>query len=316
MQLNTHHNIPFASVDVQCPQIAEEHLFEALKPAVPGLQDVSLKRDGGAQFAGSNVALRHCLISSGVHPAIEARSIDCNSPPEVTFHMARFGWARFRLGAMREVRAEPSRCVLIGTQEWHADTSQYGGLVIRLPRHMLRDALSLALDQQVDVRDVEQFPCGTDAGLWQGLSALQMLYQRALARSGVYDQQIVNLVALHIAQFRHANIDALKRRMHELVDRVCREVRNNIKSEITVADLANSAGISQRYLQIAFQAVHGTNPKQWILNEKLRSARQDILTNPAIKITQIAEDYSFSSPAHFSNAFRKAFGVAPTSVRS
>lgn len=77
------------------------------------------------------------------------------------------------------------------------------------------------------------------------------------------------------------------------------------------AVVANHAGISEVYLRRLFREARHTTPKQYILELRIRKARQ-LLAEGHLSVSEIAERCGFSSVYHFSRAFRRAAGSSPT----
>jgi AraC family transcriptional regulator len=97
-----------------------------------------------------------------------------------------------------------------------------------------------------------------------------------------------------------------------------RRVQDYIEAEISTSirleDLASLVGLSQFYFCKAFKAETGFTPHQYLLNARIRRAKE-MLANPANRITDIALSVGFSSHAHLSSSFRRAVGVSPAFYR-
>ena len=85
--------------------------------------------------------------------------------------------------------------------------------------------------------------------------------------------------------------------------------------ELSVEDIAGGMGVSSRYLRGLF---HGSEKiSHHILRRRLEECASQ-LHNPVCKhnsISAIALQHGFTSPAHFSRAFRKQFGYTPRDFR-
>ncbi|MFG2821137.1 helix-turn-helix transcriptional regulator [Kitasatospora sp. NPDC048365] len=88
-------------------------------------------------------------------------------------------------------------------------------------------------------------------------------------------------------------------------------------TRLSPPDLAAEHHISVRQLHKLF-AASGTTPGRWVLRRRLEeSARELARTGPSErKIAATATRWGFASAAHFSRAFRDAFGVAPHEWRA
>lgn len=87
-------------------------------------------------------------------------------------------------------------------------------------------------------------------------------------------------------------------------------------ANLTVSAVAAAHHISLRYLHKLFQQ-HGHTVAGWIRERRLEQCRHD-LTNPhlaARPINAIAARWGFTSPAHFSQAFRNVYGLSPRQYR-
>lgn len=85
---------------------------------------------------------------------------------------------------------------------------------------------------------------------------------------------------------------------------------------LSVDRVAAVAGVSARQLTRLFES-EGTTPARYIAERRLQRAREQ-LCDPAyaaLTIADVAHRWGFASHAHFTRAFRRAFGEAPRDVR-
>jgi AraC-like DNA-binding protein len=91
--------------------------------------------------------------------------------------------------------------------------------------------------------------------------------------------------------------------------------RANLHQPINLSDLEKRSGYSRRNLQLAFQQRFGCGPIQWIRQQRLEQARQDLLRpEPNDTVAAVANRYGFSSLSAFSRDFRNHFGLRPSQV--
>ncbi|WP_443217637.1 helix-turn-helix domain-containing protein [Saccharothrix sp. CCNWYY140] len=57
--------------------------------------------------------------------------------------------------------------------------------------------------------------------------------------------------------------------------------------------------------------------EQWIISERLRGAREDLIrrTDRSRTIATIARRWGFGDPTHFTRRFRAAYGITPSEWR-
>lgn len=79
--------------------------------------------------------------------------------------------------------------------------------------------------------------------------------------------------------------------------------------------LAAQMGISEGYLRKLFMKHLQTSPKQYILDARIRRAKQ-LLAETAKSVGRVAEECGFSSPYHFCRAFKQRTGQTPTQYAS
>lgn len=80
------------------------------------------------------------------------------------------------------------------------------------------------------------------------------------------------------------------------------------------AFLAAQCGISEVYFRQLFKEQFGTTPHQYILELRLRKAKQ-LLSDSSLSVGQIAETCGFTNPYHFSRAFRQTTQLTPSEYR-
>ena len=92
-----------------------------------------------------------------------------------------------------------------------------------------------------------------------------------------------------------------------------------LETHFSDADLSNEllaaqCGISEVYFRQLFKEQFGTTPHQYILELRLRKARQ-LLSGSRLSVGQIAEACGFTNPYHFSRFFRQSTQLTPSEYR-
>lgn len=98
------------------------------------------------------------------------------------------------------------------------------------------------------------------------------------------------------------------------VERALDFIKLNFREKISLAQIAKAVVISKRHLENRFNAVMGHGVWTELLNQRLQHASM-LIRNTNRTLDDIAEDCAFASASHLSHAFRRHFGVPPSSLR-
>ncbi|MFA8299692.1 MAG: helix-turn-helix domain-containing protein [Hyphomicrobiales bacterium] len=101
----------------------------------------------------------------------------------------------------------------------------------------------------------------------------------------------------------------------ELILKSIQFIESNLKNKINTIEISQEACYSLYHFIRLFKSITGYSPKNYILQRRLSSAALE-LQNTSNKISNIAYDYQFGSPAAFSRAFKKHFKINPLEARS
>lgn len=108
-----------------------------------------------------------------------------------------------------------------------------------------------------------------------------------------------------------------------LYRRACDIIHAELRNEsLTVQHLANKLGCSTRYLHYIFSQCDeaGKTPASYIRECRLLRCKAELVVSgsgsDARTIAEIAHNWGFHDPAHFSQLFRRAFGMPPAAFRA
>jgi len=102
-----------------------------------------------------------------------------------------------------------------------------------------------------------------------------------------------------------------------LPNRVLRRVVDKMRvsdAQLSLQSLAEESGYSRVHFIRMFRASTGQSPHNYLLNMRVERARE-LLSNPALSLTEIALDCGFSSHSHMTRVFRQFLGVTPSEHR-
>ncbi len=84
--------------------------------------------------------------------------------------------------------------------------------------------------------------------------------------------------------------------------------------ELTVAAIAEAAGVPVRSLQIAFRQARGMTPMEFVRERRLELARRELVEGaPGTTVGAVVTALGFgSSPGRFAVQYRQRFGESPS----
>lgn len=85
-------------------------------------------------------------------------------------------------------------------------------------------------------------------------------------------------------------------------------------SEITLEDVALASGLSMQHFGRVFAAAMHQSPIAYLRHIRIEHAK-NLLREPKLRISEVAQDSGFSDPLHFSRVFRALAGESPRAFR-
>lgn len=95
---------------------------------------------------------------------------------------------------------------------------------------------------------------------------------------------------------------------------VSRFITDHLEKNITVAELADSIGLSQNYFLRSFKRSTGKTPHQFLLEQRVARAAE-LLKKTALPLSEIALRCGFSNQSHLTVQFRLRNGMTPRAFR-
>ena len=84
---------------------------------------------------------------------------------------------------------------------------------------------------------------------------------------------------------------------------------------VSVDEPAHHTGGSLGTFRRDVRKISGLPPEKWLIRRRLEAARERRREGDAT-VMEVAAEVGFRNTSHFSTAFKRQFGVAPTSVRN
>ncbi|MBY6058828.1 helix-turn-helix domain-containing protein [Leisingera daeponensis] len=138
----------------------------------------------------------------------------------------------------------------------------------------------------------------------------------AVAAAETVGRHLLELLGLMIDEASDASTSSVSTVRAAHIARAEKFIRTNLKNPDLSPDLiAESCGISKRYLHDLFKDVNGTVSQQ-IRDQRLVAARDRLAATPGLAIAEVAYRFGFSDQAQFSRLFKTKFGMTPTDFKS
>lgn len=107
----------------------------------------------------------------------------------------------------------------------------------------------------------------------------------------------------------------LSRAHHDTVtETIVRYLQDNYRQALSLKEIAAQVHLSERHVGRVFKAATGVSIKQYLIQLKLDSAKQ-LLLSQNMSVADIAFEVGYQDARHFSTAFRQYTGVSPSDYR-
>lgn len=92
-------------------------------------------------------------------------------------------------------------------------------------------------------------------------------------------------------------------------------IEGNLSQGVTVDEVAAYVGLCRSQLYRVFMAADGASPQQWIQHARLRRARELLLSQPALTLSEVAASAGYSGAPQMADAFRRFEHTSPREFR-
>jgi len=97
--------------------------------------------------------------------------------------------------------------------------------------------------------------------------------------------------------------------------RVLSYVEEHLAQPLSLAELANVAGMSVRHFCRAFRASLGCSPHQYLLRQRVERAKA-LISARGMPLAEVAQCVGFSDQSQFTRTFRRHAGITPAAHRA
>lgn len=99
-----------------------------------------------------------------------------------------------------------------------------------------------------------------------------------------------------------------------IITKAQEHIRQNFQKDLSLEEVAQSAGISPYYFSKLFKEETGMNFTEYLTGLRMEKAKQ-LLSNQKLSIKQVCVDSGYANPNYFSRIFKKWTGITPTEFR-
>ncbi|MCZ7649138.1 MAG: AraC family transcriptional regulator [Planctomycetota bacterium] len=161
------------------------------------------------------------------------------------------------------------------------------------------DRARLDEDFRALARLLADLPPGYDAWVYARLAALVANVVEGLRRAGNE-----KLGRVEISGAAPEGIAAAREHLHF-----------NHQRTLAVAELARVAHMSEYHFIRRFKGATGFTPMEYLEKFRVGRAQELILTQPELRLGEVARAVGYEDPAYFSRVFRKRVGLSPRAYR-
>lgn len=148
-------------------------------------------------------------------------------------------------------------------------------------------------------------------------AGIESLFASLIPYINTAKQPLEKVMGLKLSEAVYSLLDARKNISNTLFDFVepwkidiLDFLNNNFMYDLSIKEIALYTGRSMATFKRDFKKVSELSPQKWITKKRLEYAQQQLRKGK--KVSDIYLDIGFSSLSHFSIAYKKAYGTAPT----
>ena len=122
-----------------------------------------------------------------------------------------------------------------------------------------------------------------------------------------------NELIVHLSRMYNRSIDSAKLNLYKFAE-LAVFIEQNFNKCITISQLAQSMGFSERHFNRIFTNLYHCSPMEHIIMLRLKYSCK-LLKEDNLSITDIAVKCGFNDSNYFSRQFKKHYGVTPSELR-
>ncbi|GHO77701.1 putative two-component response regulator [Ktedonobacter sp. SOSP1-85] len=146
-------------------------------------------------------------------------------------------------------------------------------------------------------------------------------YARQALRYGVVDYLLKPVNPSDVLRLVHEAVttplpppELTERQERLVIEQIRKWIHDHLHEDMTLLDLSQRFQYSVNYISMLFKKEIGTGFQEYLLDCRMQRAKH-LLLDPALRISEIAQQVGYTNPKAFSISFRKACGIPPTEYR-
>ncbi|MET2830974.1 AraC family transcriptional regulator [Mesorhizobium shangrilense] len=196
--------------------------------------------------------------------------------------------------------------------------SPHSTVVFLLPFLRLKQLMMEGLDTGIRYPVMLAGIYKTDARLRSLLQLIAADMMGPETNGNVYIRSLVDATLVHLAKNYITENESIASGQEHLslaqLEKVRKYVVDHVDMPLSVAGLAEAAGVKPFEFPRAFRTATGITPYQYVLKERIEWA-EHLLRTSDLSLAEISFTVGFSSQSHFTRTFRKQKSVTPQSYR-
>lgn len=143
-------------------------------------------------------------------------------------------------------------------------------------------------------------------------------YKNGIPLSSHYMKSCFAMLLIKLIRYRYQNLPAdsscdFKKQPAARLRPVLGFISANLNRPISVGELAEAAGMSDKYFITYFKNAIGVTPANFILQLKMKKALE-YLYEYKFTVGEVAQMVGYEDPYSFSRAFKKVYHIAPSKI--
>lgn len=135
------------------------------------------------------------------------------------------------------------------------------------------------------------------------------------SRHGVYAESLVGSIVTGLLDIPEMEEEQGTGRLTQAqMNKLISRINGQADSRLSVAEMAETVGLSESWFAHVFKQTTGKTPLQWQLGRRIELAQQ-LLMESDLTVAGIAAQLGFSDQAHLTKAFRQIAGDTPAAWR-